>query len=220
MSGTPTVVKVLLVDGHPLLRNGLRHALTRLPKLHVVGEAGTGAEALKLAAKTNPELVLIDQHLPDTSGIELVRLLLGLEPDTKIILLSDDLERGLADEALRAGAWGYLDKQSTPEELLRAINLVIAGNLYLSTDIATAILEDYRRSLKKGIWFSKPLLSERETQVLRLVVEGRRNKEIASSLDISVKSIETYRLRLMKKTGCSSIAELVRYAIRERIAVA
>lgn len=220
MSGKQVAVKVLLVDGHPLLRNGLRHAMARVPQLHVAGEAGTGAEALKLAAKTIPELMLVDTHLPDTSGIELARQILSQQPATKIILLSDDLERSLADEALRVGAWGYLDKQSTPEELLRAISQVVAGNLYLNLEIATAILEDYRRSLRKGTWFSKPLLSERERQVLRLVVEGRRNKEIASSLDISVKSIETYRLRLMKKTGCSSIAELVRYAIRERIAAA
>ena len=124
----------------------------------------------------------------------------------------------MVDEALQAGVCGYLSKSSPLEELIHAIDLVMAGRLYLSPDVSADILEDYRKSLNEEPEPSKPFLSEREKQLLRLVAEGRRNKEIATLLSISSKSVEAYRSRVMKKLGCSSSAELVRYAIREGIA--
>jgi len=211
-------VRLLLVDDHPMLCRGLREAMTRQPNLAVAGEAGTGAMALRLAGELTPDLVVMDVHLPDMSGIETARRMLMALPATKIVIFSGDATRPVVDEALQAGAHGFVWKNGAVEELLRAIDLVMEGKLYLSPEVSAGILEDYRKNLLAGPGPSKPFLSEREKQLLRLVAEGRRNKETAGQLGISTKSVETYRSRLMKKLSCSSPAELVRYAIREGIA--
>lgn len=211
-------VKLLLVDDHPMLRQGVRQGVAQLPRLTLVGEASTGAQALKLAGELTPDLVLMDVHLPDMNGIELTRLMLKALPAIKVLIFSSDAGRALVDEALEAGACGYLWKSSVLEELTRAIDSVMAGKLYLSPEVSAGVLEDYRKSLVAEPEPSKPVLSERETQLLRLIAAGRRNKEIAAQLALSVKSIEAYRSRLMAKLGCASSADLVRYAIREGIA--
>ena len=154
------------------------------------------------------------------NGIEVTRQILRAQPAVKIVVFSGDAARALVDEALEAGACGYIWKLSAVEELIRALEIVITGKLYRSPEVSTDILEDYRKSLIEETNPAKPLISEREKQLLRLVSEGRRNKEIALQLAIKPKSVEAYRSRLMKKLGCSSTAELVRYAIREGIAVA
>lgn len=209
---------VLIVDDHPLLRSGLRQTLAQQPGLTVVGEAATGAAAVKQALALRPELVVMDLHLPEVNGVEATRQILAAMPETKIVVFSGDADRPLVDSALEAGACAYILKQSVVEELLQAIHLVTKGKLYLSPEISAGILEEYRRSLVGESGPAKPALSERERQLLKLVAEGRRNKEIAEELNLSANSIETYRARLMKKLGCSSTAELVRYAIREGIA--
>jgi len=210
--------KVLLVDDHPMLRRGLREAVARQPHLTVVGEASTGALALTLARELTPDLVVMDIHLPDIDGIEVTRQMLKATPALKIVIFSAETSRPYVDQALQSGASGYLSKTRPVEEWILAIDLVMEGKPYLSPDVNAGILEDYRKSLVEGREPSKPLLSEREKQLLRLVAEGRRNKEIAARLAVSAKSVETYRSRLMKRLGCSSPAELVRYAIREGIA--
>jgi DNA-binding NarL/FixJ family response regulator len=212
--------KLLLVDDHPTVLRGLREAVAQQPDLTLAGEAATGAMALKLARELSPDLVVMDIHLPDMDGFETTRQILNALPAVKIIIFSGEADRSFVDHALQAGACGYLSKASSLEELLQAMDSVMAGKLYLSPEVSVEILEDYRKSLVEPPDPSKALLSEREKQLLRLVAEGRRNKEIADQLGVSVKSIETYRSRLMKKLGCSSPAELVRYAIREGIATA
>jgi DNA-binding NarL/FixJ family response regulator len=213
-------VKVLLVDDHPMLRDGLRQALARHSKFIVAGEASTGASALKLAVELALDLVVMDLHLPDMSGIEVTRQILRIRPSVSILVFSSDAARSMVDEALQAGACGYLWKQSASDELIRAVEMVTAGKLYLSPEVSSGILEDYRKGLVEDTNPSKPCLSERDKQMLRLVAEGRRNKEIAVQLAISAKTVEAYRSRLMKKLGCSNSADLVRYAIREGIATA
>jgi len=210
--------KLLLVDDHAMLRSGLRQAVSQHADLVLAGEASTGAQGLKLAQELKPDVVIMDVHMPDMNGIEVTRQILSHQPGAKIIIFSSDADRALVDEALQAGACGYLSKRGAIEELLQAIESVLAGRLYLSPDVSAGILEDYRKSLCHEGEPSKPLLSERERQLLKLVAEGGRNKEIATQLAISTKSVETYRSRLMKKLGCSSPADLVRYAIREGIA--
>jgi DNA-binding NarL/FixJ family response regulator len=212
--------KLLVVDDHPMLLRGLREAVTQQPNLTFVGEATTGAMALKLAQELSPDLVLMDIHLPDMDGIEATRQMLHALPAIKIIVFSGEAARPFVDAALQAGACGFLSKTSSLQEFLQAIDAVMAGKLYLSPEASTGILEDYRKSLISEPGPSKPFLSEREKQLLRLVAAGRRNKEIAEQMAVSAKSVETYRSRLMKKLGCSSPAELVRYAIREGIAEA
>jgi len=210
--------KILLVDDHPMLRSGLRQELAQQPNLELVGEAATGGLAVKLARESPPDLVVMDIHLPDMNGIEVARQILSAQPSVKVVIFSGDTVRAVVDEALQAGVCGYLSKSSPLEELIHAIDLVMAGRLYLSPDVSAEILEDYRKSLTEEAKPLKPLLSDREKQLLRFVAEGRRNKEIATLLSISPKSVEAYRSRVMKKLGCSSSAELVRYAVREGIA--
>jgi DNA-binding NarL/FixJ family response regulator len=210
-------VKILLVDDHPMLLRGLCDALAQQPNLTLAGQAQTGTLALKLARELSPDLVVMDIHLPDMNGLDAARQILSVMPAVKIIIFSGDTARPLVNEALQAGVCGYLSKSSDLGELMRAIDLVMEGKLYLSPEVSVGILEDYRKSLVGGTESSKPLLSEREKQLLRLIAEGRRNKEIAEGLTVTVNSVETYRSRLMKKLCCTSTAELVRYAIRDGI---
>lgn len=206
---------VLLADDHAMLRSGLRQTLSQQDNLELVGEASTGSSALKLARELKPDLILMDVHMPEMDGIEASRQILSELPATKIIIFSSDAARALVDEALQVGVCGYLPKEGAVEELLHAIGLVMAGKLYLSPEVSGDILTDYRKSLQGE---GEPSLSDREKHLLRLVAEGRRNKEISAELNLGIKSIEAYRARLMKKLGCSSSAELVRYAVREGIA--
>lgn len=211
-------VELLIVDDHPMLRNGLRDALARHPGFTIVGEASTGADAVKKTQELKPDLVVMDVVLPDISGIVATRQILEVSAGTKVIIFSSQLSRAFVDEALQAGACGYVPKSSEVEELIHATELVMSGKLYLSPQACGDILADYRRDLIDGRNHAKPFHSERERRLLQLVSKGCRNKEIASEMGISTKSIETYRARLMKKVNCTNTAELVRYAIREGIA--
>lgn len=201
-----------------MLRRGLRQALAQQEQLEVIGEAASGAQALALADQHEPELVLMDIHLPDANGVEVSRQILANHPAVKILIFSSDSARALVDEALQIGVCGYLSKSGSVDELITAIDSVMNGKLYLSPEVSGDILSDYRRSLQGEPAPGKPELSDRERHLLRLVAEGRRNKEISAELDLSIKSIEAYRSRLMKKLNCASSAELVRYAVREGIA--
>jgi DNA-binding NarL/FixJ family response regulator len=209
--------KCLLVDDHPILRQGLRTLLAQHDNLTLVGEAATAALGLSLAQQLSPDVVVMDIHLPDMNGIEATRQLLGLLPNVKILVFSAEATRDFVDQALEAGASGYLSKTGALEELPQAIEWVMEGKLYLSPQVSAGILEDYRKGLHQISEPAKPVLSERDRQMLRLVAEGCRNKEIAHQLAISTKSVETYRSRLMKRLNYSSPAELVRFAIREGI---
>ncbi|HVY69129.1 MAG TPA: response regulator transcription factor [Verrucomicrobiae bacterium] len=210
-------LKILLVDDHPILRQGLGEAITRQTGVSLAGQADTGASAMELAAKVSPDLVVMDVHLPDMNGIEVTRRLLASMPSLKVMMFSSDGTRELVDEALQAGACGYLLKTTAVDELIHAVEAVMEGRLYLSPGVSEGILEDYRKGLMEESADVKPRLSAREKELLRLVAEGQRNKEIAEQLDISLKSVEAHRARLMKKLGYASTAELVRYAVREGI---
>ena len=212
-------LRILLVDDHPMLRNGVRQCISQGPNFSVVGEASTGQEAIQLAADLSPDIVIMDAHLPDMFGTEATRRILVRAPQTKIIFFSSDGTRFLVDEALQVGACGFVWKQGSVSELIQAIEMVMEGRLYLSPEISAPIIHDYRTSLAGDGPMPSRALSERDKQLLRMIAEGRRNKEIATALKISVKSAEAYRSRLMKKLGCASSAELVRFAIREGIAV-
>ncbi|MDR3457831.1 MAG: response regulator transcription factor [Verrucomicrobiae bacterium] len=206
------------MDDHPMVLNGLRQVLSLHSELALAGEAATGAEALKLTRELNPDLVVMDIHLPDMNGIETTRQILAAQPAAKIIIYSGDPSRANVDEAIRAGARGYLFKRGIIAELFKAIDVVMTGELYLSPEVSLGIVEDYHKRMTSEAAPAKQVLSVLETKLLRLVAAGQRNKEIAVQLAISIKSVEAYRSRLIKKLGCASSADLIRYAIREGIA--
>ncbi len=208
--------RILLVDDHRMFREGLRLLIAReLPEATVVGEADDAAAALESARTQCPELIVMDIHLPGGNGIEASRRILAEMKDVRIIVLSAETNLSFVREALRAGVSGYLRKSSASEELIKAIHAVLEGRLYLCQEASRVALEDYKETLAAMDAPRRPALSAREHQVLRLIAEGLRTKEIADKLSVGVKTAETYRRRLVAKLGCNGTAELVRYAIRE-----
>lgn len=199
-----------------MFRGGLRSLLqSRYPDAELA-EAGDGAAAIRCAEEFKPDLIILDIHLPDQSGIAVAREVMAHVPSAKVIILSAEPDLRYVKEALKAGALGYLLKTNAPEELPVAMNAVLAGKLYLCSEANAAVLEDYRQVLTTPR-DAPPPLSAREIEVLRAVAEGLRVKEIAARLEVGVKTVETYRRRLMKKLELQSTAELVRYALREGI---
>lgn len=197
-----------------MMREGLRRVVADNGKLEVVGEAEDADSAWTALERIQPDLVLMDVDLPGGGGIPLTRRLQDAYPQVKVLMLTGQLELRYVDEALAAGACGYLLKTNGPMELLCAIDAVLAGKTYLCVDTTTRRLAANHDFTPSDPVMPGTALSERETQVLRLVVDGLRNKEIAARLGIGIKSVETYRSRVMKRLGCSSPAELVRAAIR------
>lgn len=208
-------INILLVDDHSIVRQGVKLILENEPSFKVAGEAGCADDALIEAAHCKPDVVIMDLHLPATDGIEASRRILAVHTAAKIIVLSAETSPEIINRALQAGVSGYVEKSSAGDELIRAIHTVLSGRFYLCPTITTALIraQDLRSKQETG-----PTLSEREKAMLRLITSGLRNKEIAEKLKLSVKSIEANRSRLMAKIGCSSVAELVRYALREDLA--
>jgi len=212
-----TQVKIVLVDDHRLLREGLRSLLEREADLAVVGEAGDARTAIECLEQLSPEVLVLDIALPDENGLQLARKLLLLQPELNIIILSADCDGSLVDNALHIGAKGYLCKEEAMSELVRAIRNVVTGKSHLSPCAATA-LSKYLNTLPASSTANRTTaLSRRESEVLKLIVDGLRNKEIADRLGVGTKSVETYRARLMAKTHCSSPAALVKYALQNHL---
>ena len=214
-------VKILLVDDHQMMREGLRKLITIQGEFKVVGEAASSQAALEQARVQKPDVVLLDIHLPDRNGIETARQLRAELPSVRIIILSSDSDPQVVLDALHSGVSGYVLKVNSSEDLGQAIRSVMAGQIFLSAEVSSIVVQDFLKSVDdSAIPFGRETLTEREKHLLKLVAEGKRNKEIADALDVGVKSVETYRSRLMKKLNCSGTAELTRYAIREGITVA
>ena len=202
-------VSVLLADDHPVFRQGLRALLER-EMFHVVGEAADGFEAIAMAERLQPQIVVIDLAMPALNGIDAVREIVKRAPRAKAILLTMFTEEHHVLEALRAGVKGCVSKSQAAEHLLQAIQDVFLGGVYLSPHVSGAVVQAY---LAKSDLPYEPL-TPRERQVLQLIAEGRTTKETAAMLDVSVKTAETHRTNLMVKLDIHSTAGLVRYAIR------
>lgn len=215
---TAPEIKILLVDDHRLLREGLRTLLRQQPGLHVVGEAAESRFAVEQVRTMQPDVVVMDVHLPGENGIEISARLRAECPQLKVVILSSDTELATIKKALQAGVTGYLTKNDPPEEVVRAIHQVMDHRIHLSPEISGLVAQDYAKTLIPQPPEDKPTLSDRERHLLRLVAEGKRNKEIADALQVTTKSVETYRSRLMHKLNCNSAAELTRYALRAGIA--
>ena len=206
-------IRILVVDDHRILRDGLRLRLQQEPDFSIVGEAANAAEAYQCLARTSADVVIMDLILPGDSGLVATAHIRKEWPTVRVIVLTGDLAAASAHDAILAGAQGYLRKEDASDELVRAVREVVAGKVYLTPDAATVVTQ----ALLAKPSSESAGLSEQETAVLKGLAEGRSYKEIASDLEVSTKSIETYRVRLVKKTGCNNRADLIRFAIRSGI---
>ncbi|HTQ55380.1 MAG TPA: response regulator transcription factor [Bryobacteraceae bacterium] len=203
-------IRILLADDHAVVRQGFKMILAAQADMEIVGEAGNGREALDLAGQLQPDLVVMDVAMPELNGIEATRRLADLSPRTRVLALSMHKDSVYVREILRAGARGYLLKDSIASDLLAAVRAVARGEGYLSPGVSDAVLNDYRRHVTDPI----DLLTSREREVLQMIAEGKTNKEIATVLNLSVYTVDAHRGRIMEKLNLHSVNELVRFAVR------
>ncbi|MCX5807863.1 MAG: response regulator transcription factor [Proteobacteria bacterium] len=207
--------RILLADDHKIIRDGLRALLEKQPDMEVVGEAQDGLTTIKLAKKLLPNIVIMDIGMPDMNGIDATRQIFSETQGIKVIALSMHSDRRFVLQMLKAGASGYLLKDSAFEELALAIKTVMAGQPYLSPKITDVVIKEYIVSLPKNEESVFTKITVREREVLQLLAEGKATKQIAAFLNVSVKTIETHRQQIMEKLDIHSVAELTKYAIRE-----
>ncbi|MGB3713574.1 MAG: response regulator transcription factor [Candidatus Promineifilaceae bacterium] len=209
-------ITVFLADDHTIVRDGLRYLLEAEPDIEVVGDAANGREAVKLVTHLKPDIVIIDITMPELNGIEATYQICQLCPSTGVIILSMHANTMHIARALEAGAQGYLIKESAGIEVVEAVRTVNAGHKYLSQAVSDIVVTDYV-SQKRALGYKSPLesLSAREREVLQLVVEGKSSAEIASILNLSPKTVESYRSRLMQKLDIGDIPSLVKFAIQQ-----
>ncbi len=210
-------IKILLADDHRLMREGLRSLLEEQPDFTVVGEADNGKAAVQLAANLMPDIIIMDISMPGLNGIDATQQILSSCAKTKVIALSMHTERRTVLEMINAGATGYLLKDCAFEEVVQAVRTVASNSTYLSPKIAEIVIKDYVHRIPKDELSSLSSLTTREREVLQLLSEGKKTKEIADMLRVSVKTAESYRQHIMEKLNIHSIAELTKFAIREGI---
>jgi DNA-binding NarL/FixJ family response regulator len=207
-------IRILLVDDHQMMRAGLRRVLAEQPDFEIAGEMTGNSDVAEVVEETQPHVIIMDVHMPEKNGIEIAAAILSPNPGIKIIMLSADAELPTVRNALQTGVSGYVTKNSPPSEIVQAIRAAMDNRVHLCPEVAAVVVQDYMNVVIEGKP-DKPSLSGRERTLLKMVAQGKRNKEIALAMQIGVKSVETYRSRLMRKLGCSSPAELTRYAIKE-----
>jgi len=212
------MTRLLLVDDHAVVRSGLKMLLGGHSEMEIVGEAGTAEEALRKAAETRPDVILMDIGLPDSTGIEATRALKKKFPDVKVVALTIHEDEEYFFQMLDAGASGYVPKRAAPEELLTAIRAAANGEVYLYPSLAKLLVRDFLNAERPAEdKLNLDGLTDREHEVLTHLAEGASNEEIATALVISPKTVERHRENIMKKLNLHSRAELVRYAIRKGI---
>jgi DNA-binding NarL/FixJ family response regulator len=210
-------IRVLLADDHRILREGLCSLINGLPNAEVVGQAANGREAVQVATKKSPDVVVMDVNMPDLNGIEATRQLRTSLPAIKVIGLSMYSDKRFVSGMLSAGASGYLLKSAAFEELANALQTVMAGEIYLSPKVSGVVVEDYVGHLAQEKTALTEVLTPREREILQLLAEGKSSKDIASILHVSEKTVHTHRQNIMEKLGIHSVAELTKYAIKEGI---
>ena len=211
-------IRILLADDHTVVRDGLRALLERQPDMAVVAEATDGRESVRLAEEQAPDVVVMDIAMPNMNGIEATRRILAGNPRAAVVILSMHQDESYVLRSLKAGAKGYLLKDSLRSDILEAIRAVSRGRSHLTRKIGRILQEDYVRQMeRRGLEDSYDLLTGREREVLQLAAEGRTNKEVASLLNISLTTVETHRTHILQKLGLHSIPELILYAVRKGI---
>jgi two-component system response regulator NreC len=203
-------IHILLADDHAVVRQGFKMILAAQPDMEIVGEAGNGREAVELAGTLQPDVIVMDVAMPELNGIEATRRLADSSPRTRVLALSMHKDSVYVREILRAGARGYLLKDSIASDLLAAVRAVAKGEGYLSPGVSDAVLSDYRKHVTDPL----DLLSSREREVLQMIAEGKTNKDIANILNLSVYTVDAHRGHIMEKLNLHSGNELVRFAVR------
>lgn len=211
------LIRVLLADDHKILRDGLKSLLESNGNFEIVGEAENGRETVALVKKLSPDIVVMDVAMPDMNGVDATQKITRLESDCRVLALSGYPDSLYVTGMLEAGAKGYLLKDVAAEELITAINTIVGGRIYVSPSISDTLIDAYLQRVKGEIGPDSEALSIREREVLQLVAEGRSTAKIAGKLNLSERTVETHRKRIMDKLGLRSVAELTKYAIRKGI---
>ena len=211
-------IRVLLADDHTIVRDGLRALLEKQPDMTVSGEASEGREAVQIAEENSPDVVVMDIAMPNMNGIEATRRIIASKPQTAVLILSMHQDESYVLRSLKAGAKGYLLKDSVRADVIEAIRAVVQGRSFLTRKVSRILQEDYVREMeRRGLEDSYDLLTDREREILQLVAEGRTNKEAASLLNISLTTVETHRTHILQKLNLHSVPELILYAVRKGI---
>lgn len=206
-------LRILLVDDHQVLREGLASLLNQQPGMEVAGEASDGMTALRLVRELRPDIVIMDVNMDGMDGIDATRMIVRELPETKVLALSMYLRKTFVSEMFKSGATGYLLKDSAFVEIVEAINTVASGEKYVCAKVAALLVDEYVQS-GQGLT-PQTKLTKRELEVIRMLADGKTSKEIGLITETSVKTVDACRRRVMQKLGINSIAELVKYAIRE-----
>jgi two-component system, NarL family, response regulator NreC len=211
-------IRILLADDHAIVRDGLRSLLEKQPDMTVSGEAADGREAVHFAEENSPDVVVMDIAMPNMNGIEATRRIVATRPATGVVILSMHQDESYVLRSLKAGARGYLLKDSLRSDVVEAIRLVAQGRSYLTRKVSRLMQEDYIRQMeRRGVEDSYDLLTDREREILQLIAEGRTNKEVANVLNIGLTTVETHRTHILQKLGLHSVPELILYAVRKGI---
>jgi DNA-binding NarL/FixJ family response regulator len=213
------MIRVLLADDHDLMRQGIRSLLESNTNFKVCGEAKNGQEAVDKAIKYRPDVAVLDVSMPEISGLEAARQIRKKLPDTQVLMFTVYDTNELVREVLDAGAHGYILKTDAPTQLIAAVEAIAQQNLYFSAGISQVVLDSLSNSgeiVENDSNYKSPLTA-RETEVVRLLAHGKSNKEVATALFISVRTVETHRRTIFQKLEINAIAELVRFAIRQRL---
>ncbi len=211
-------IRILIADDHGIVRKGLRLQLEQHEELEVVGEAADGREAVRAAEELGPDIVIMDIAMPNLNGIDAAAQMVKRNSQLRVIILSMHSDESYLTRALTAGVKGYLLKETADLDLYRAVQAVAQGKVFFSPTIANTLLEDYMRQLQqRGLRDSYDLLSDREKEILQLLAEGKSNKEVATTLDLSTYTVETHRTHIMQKLNLHSAADIVLYAVRTKI---
>jgi DNA-binding NarL/FixJ family response regulator len=208
-------IRIIIADDHEIMREGLRAMIEKQPDMEIVAEAENGRTAVKLAREQKPDVFIMDVSMPDLNGIEATRQIVAEVPKVKVLALSMHSDSQFVSEMLTAGVSGYLLKDCAFEELTRAIYAVFKNQSYLSPSIAHTVIKDYVQQQSADESTASSILTAKEREVLQLIAEGHTTKQIASSLHVSVKTIETHRKKIMEKLNIHSVAELTKFAIRQ-----
>lgn len=213
-------IRIFLVDDHQLVRDGIKALLISAEELEILGEASSGKECFEKIAEAPPDILILDISLPDTNGIEITRRISAEYPGTRVLILSMYTNEDFIFNSVKAGARGYLPKNTSREELLEAIHTIYEGDEFFADSISRIMLKSYVRKAKEGDLAAQGgtvPLTTREIEILKLFAEGFINKEISDRLDISIRTVETHKNHIMKKLELKSTVELIKYAIRNKI---